>query len=247
MKDEQASEEKLMGELDLIYQHVAGLESGRADDEPHHDPKIIPFPGNNPDSPSWEPSEASEGELRPGRKSFSRIYLIVASFSVVLLASVSVLVILDMITGPRGSEKRERREVTAPVQLKPSPPVQKQEKVLQAVEERQPQAETTPQETVESKSSPQLTAEPEPPPAKTKHYAVQVGAFSNWKNASRRIERLRKENLEPYWRERKIRSKGTVYVIFSGSFTNRREASEFMKGKDIRKNYPDSFVRGISS
>jgi hypothetical protein len=235
-----------MGELDVMYQHVAGLESGHEDDEPHHDPKIIPFPGNNPDSPSWEPSEASEGELRPGRKPFSRIYLIVASFSVVLLASVAVMVVLDVITGPRGSEKRELREVTAPIRLKPSPPVQKQENVSQPVEEQQPQTETLPQETVESQFPPQQTAEPEPPLAKTRHYAVQVGAFSNWKNASRRIDRLRKENLEPYWRERKIRSKGTVYVIFSGSFTNRREASEFMKGKDIRKNYPDSFVRGIS-
>jgi cell division septation protein DedD len=166
---------------------------------------------------------------------------------VVLLASVSILVILEMITGPRGSEKRGRREATAPIQLKPSPAVQKQEKVLQAVEERQPQAETAPQETVEAESSPQQTAEPEPPPAKTKHYAVQMGAFSSWKNASRRIDRLRKEKLEPYWVAKPSRDKGTVYVIYSGSFPNRREAVQFMKGKDIRKNYPDSFVRGIFS
>jgi cell division septation protein DedD len=250
MKDEQASEEKLMGELELMYRHVAGLESDQVDDEPHNAPKIIPFPGNNPDSRSWKPSEASEGELRPERKPFARIYLIVASFSVVFLASVAVLVILDMITGPRGSEKREWREATAPIQLKPSPPVQKQEKMVQPVEERQLQAETTPQETVESNTPPQQTAEPElepePPPTKTKHYAVQLGVFSSWKNASRRISRLRKENLEPYWVAKPSRDKGTVYVIYSGSFTNRREAVRFMKGKDIRKNYPDSFVRGIS-
>jgi len=296
MKDEQASEEKLMGELELMYQHVAGLESGPSPDDDHHDPKIIPFPGKGIDSPSWETSKASEASdppeaLGPSEKSkaskvsktsktleaseeeplpekapFSRTYVIVVSVSVIFVASVFLMVILDLVAGPRGSKKREPLEVTAPIQLKSSPPVQKQENVSQPAEQRQPQTETIPQETVASKSpmhqtdapnspthqtaepkSPtHQTALPEPVFTESMHYAVQVGAFSNWRNAFRRVDSLRKKNLDPYWIARQSRSRGTVYVIFAGSFTNRQEAVQFMEGKDIRKNYPGSFVRGIS-
>jgi cell division septation protein DedD len=298
MQDQKASEEKLMGELELMYQHVAELEDGDVPGQHHHDPKIIPFPGKGIDSPSWEPSEASdpsealgpsetskasktpealEEEPLPEKAPFSRTFVIVVSVSVIFVASVFLMVILDLIAGPRGSKKREPLEVTAPIQLKSSPPVQKQEKVLQQpIEERQPQTETLPQETVEPKSpshqsagskspthqtvepksrahqtaepkSPtHQTALPEPVFTESMHYAVQMGAFSNWRNAFRRIDSLRKENLDPYWIARQSRSRGTVYVIFSGSFTNRQEAVQFMEGKDIRKNYPGSFVRGIS-
>ena len=296
MQDQKASEEKLMGELELMYQHVAGLESGPSPDDDHHDPKIIPFPGKGIDSPSWETSKASEASdpseaLGPSEKSkaskvsktsktqeaseeeplpekapFSRTYVIVVSVSVIFVASVFLMVILDLVAGPRGSKKREPLEVTAPIQLKSSPPVQKQENVSQPAEQRQPQTETIPQETVASKSpmhqtdapnspthqtaesgSPtRQTALPEPVFTESLHYAVQVGAFSNWRNAFRRVDSLRKKNLDPYWIARQSRSRGTVYVIFAGSFTNRQEAVQFMEGKDIRKNYPGSFVRGIS-
>ena len=70
--------------------------------------------------------------------------------------------------------------------------------------------------------------------------------FVDWENASRLIDGLRKENLEPYWIEKQSRSWGTIYLIFSGSFKAKNEAVKFMKDKDILKNYPDSFVRHIS-
>ena len=318
MQDQKASEEKLMGELELMYQHAVDLEGDDVPGKHHHDPKIIPFPGKGIESSSWEPLEISEPseasaaselsepleasesteasktskaskaskasealealeeETLPGKEPLSRTYVIVVSISVIFLASVLLLVILDLITGPRGSKRREPFEVTAPIQLKSSPPVQKQENVSQPTEQRQPQTETIPQETVESKSPAHQTVEPEshsgqtvaskspthrlveskspphqtalPEPVFTEslHYAVQVGAFSSWRNASRRVDSLRKKSLETYWIARQSRSRGTVYVIFAGSFTNRQEAVQFMEGKDIRKNYPGSFVRGIS-
>ena len=308
MQDQKASEEKLMGELELMYQHAVDLEGDDVPGKHHHDPKIIPFPGKGIDSLSWEASETSEAsdpaevseaaepsealepsepskaskaskaseasealealeeETLPGKEPLSRTYVIVVSISVIFLASVLLLVILDLITGPRGSKKREPFEVTAPIQMKSSTPVQKQENVSQPTEQRQPQTETIPQETVASKSpthqtdapnspthqtaesgSPtRQTALPEPVFTEPIHYAVQVGAFSSWRNASRRVDSLRKKSLETYWIARQSRSRGTVYVIFAGSFTNRQEAVQFMEGKDIRKNYPGSFVRGIS-
>lgn len=151
-----------------------------------------------------------------------------------------------MTIGPRGSEKGEPHQLTFPIHSKPSPPVQREEDVLQNIEERQSQAETMPQQTVESKSPSHQTIGSKFPFDKTKHYSVQVGAFRNWENASERIDALRMKNLEPYWIEMQSRSRRTIYIVFSGYFTERNEAARFMKGKDILKNYPDSFVREIS-
>jgi cell division septation protein DedD len=261
MKDEQALEEKLMGELDLMYRHVADLEGGQVPDEHSDDPnehgqisdqevptraKIIPFPGQRMDLLSGEPSEASEEEARQERKPSYRTYLIVASFSLIFLAFVLVILPLNVMIGPRGSEKGEPHQLTFPIHSKPSPPVQREEDVLQNIEERQAQAETMSQQTVQSKSASDQTIGSKFPFTKTKHYAVQVGAFRNWENASERVDALRTKNLEPYWIEMQSRSRRTIYIVFSGYFTERNEAVKFMKGKDILKNYPDSFVREIS-
>jgi cell division septation protein DedD len=261
MKDEQVLEEKLMGELDLMYRHVADLESGQVPVEHNDDPnehgqisdqevpthaKIIPFPGQRMHLLSGEPSEASEEELGRKRKPSYRTYLIVASFLLIFLVFILVILPLNVTIGPRGSEKAEPDQLTFPTHSQPSPPVQRQEDVLQNIEERQPQTEAIPQQTVQSKSASNQTIGSKFPFATTKHYAVQVGAFRNWENASERIDALRMKNLEPHWIEMQSRSTRTIYIVFSGYFAERNEALKFMKGKDILKNYPDSFVREIS-
>jgi cell division septation protein DedD len=284
MKDEQLLEEELMGKLDRMYLHAVDLENGQGPVEHHHNPneygqasdqevsphsKIIAFPGQRIPLPSGEPSEtseASEEEPRWIRKRSYRTALFLASSPVIFLAFVLVILPSNVIIGPRGSEKGEPYQLTFPIHLKASPPVQREVNVLQTIEEREPRADTVPQQTVESKSPPNQIVESKSPPnqtvesksppnqivglqapvTKTKHYAVQFGLFRNWENASRLIDGLRKENLEPYWIEKQSRSWGTIYLIFSGSFKAKNEAVKFMKGKDIRKNYPGSFVRRIS-
>jgi cell division septation protein DedD len=304
MKDEQLLEEELMGKLDRMYLHAVDLENGQGPVEHHHNPneygqasdqevsphsKIIAFPGQRIPLPSGEPSEtseASEEEPRWIRKRSYRTALFLASSPVIFLAFVLVILPSNVIIGPRGSEKGEPYQLTFPIHLKASPPVQREVNVLQTIEEREPRADTVPQQTVESKSPPnqivesksppnqivesksppQQTVESKSPPnqivesksppnqivglqppvTKTKHYAVQFGLFRNWENASRLIDGLRKENLEPYWIEKQSRSWGTIYLIFSGSFKAKNEAVKFMRGKDIRKNYPGSFVRRIA-
>jgi cell division septation protein DedD len=251
MKDDQASEEKLMGELDRMYRHVADIESCQARVEPNHKPyepeqisgqeasthaKIIPFPGHRIHLPSGEPSDASEEEPRQKRKPSYRPYLIVASFSLLFLVFVLVIVPLKRMIAPQGSEKGNPHQLTFPIHSTPSPPVQTEEEVLQNIEERQQKAETMPHQTVEFNS----------PFTQKRHYAVQVGAFRNWENASQRIDALRKKDLEPYWVEMESKSRKIIYIVFSGYFTDRNEAAEFLKRKGILNDYPDSFVREIS-
>lgn len=248
MKGGQASEEKLMSELDRMYRHVADLESSQAAaehvDNPYEheqisDPvasvhgKVIPFPGQRI---HWSSGELSLEELTGKRKHSHRPYLIVGSFSVIFLAVILIIIVVKVMIAPRGSEKGDSHQLTFPIHLTPSPPVQKEEDLLQNIEERQQKAETIPHQTMK----------PVSPLTRKRYYAVQVGAFRNWGNASDLIEALQKKDLEAYWIEVDNKDMGTLYKVFSGYFMDRNEATEFMKEKEIFKNYPGSFVREIS-
>jgi cell division septation protein DedD len=251
MKDDQASEERLMGELDRMYRNVADIESCQASAEHNHNPyereqisdqeasthaKIIPFPGHRIHLSSGEPSDASEEEPRRKRKPFYRPYLIIASFPLIFLVFVLVIIFLKGMIAPPSSEKGDPHQLTFPIHSTPSPPVRTEEDVLQNTEETQQEAETIPHQAVESN----------PPFTQKRHYAVQVGAFRNWENASERIDALREKDLEPYWVEMQGKSTRIIYIVLSGYFTDRNEAAEFWKRKGLLNNYPDSFVREIS-
>ena len=253
MKDNQASEENLMGELDRMYRHVADMESCEAEVEDNHNPnepepisgqetsthaKIIPFPGHRIHFPSREPSEPSE-ESRRKRKRSRRPYLIGACFSLILFVFVLVVIPLRGRMAPPGQEKEEPHpstSSTSAIHSTPSPPVQTEEDTFQKIEERQQKAETMPHQTVGSNS----------PFTQKRHYGVQVGVFRNWENASQRMDALRKKDLEPYWIEIQSKNRRISYIVFSGYFADRNEANEFLKRKGILNNYPDSFVREIS-
>jgi len=251
MKDDQASEERLMGELDRMYRNVADIESCQAPVEHHHNPyeheqisdpeasthaKIIPFPEDRIHLPPGEPSDVSEEEPKRQTKPSYRPYLIVASFPLIFLVFVLVIISFKEMIAPPRSEKGDPHQLTFPIRSTPSPPVRAEEDVPQSIEERQQEVETMPHQTVESNF----------PFAQKRHYAVQVGAFRNWENASERIDALRKKDLEPYWVEMQSKRRSIIYIVFSGYFTDRNEAAEFLKRKGILNTYPDSFVREIS-
>ena len=252
MKDDQASEENLMGELDRMYRDVADIESCQAQVEHNHNPtgseqisgqetsthaKIIPFPEHRIHLPSWEPSDASEEESSRKRKPSYRPYLIGAFFSLISLVFVLVIIPSKGMMAPPGSEKGEPHQLTSLISSTPSPPVRTEEDALQNIEERQQRAETMPHQTFRSNS----------PFTQKRHYVVQVGAFRNWENASERMDALREKDLEPYWVELQSKSRRITYLVFSGYFADRNEAAEFLKRKGILNNYPDSYVREISS
>jgi cell division septation protein DedD len=249
MKDEQASEEKLIRELDRMYRHVADLEGSQAAGENNDNPyehvqisdpaasvygKVIPFPGQTIHCSCGELSlEESMQKRKPSR----RPYLIVGSFSVIFFAFLLIIMVAKVMIAPSNSEKGDPHRLTFPIHLTPSPPVQREEDVLQNIEKRQQKAETIPHQTMN----------PDSPLTQKRYYAVQVGAFRNWRNASDLIGALQKKDLEAYWIELESKNMETLYKVFSGYFRDKNEAAAFMKEKEILKNYPGSFVREISS
>jgi hypothetical protein len=183
---------------------------------------------------SGEPPEASEAleEQREKEKPSYRSSLIVASSSLILLGLVLVMTPLKGRMTPQGMGEREPNQF----RLQPSVPVQRDKDFFQDIEEKQQKTETTHHRTLGSN----------PPFTQKKHYAVQVGAFRNWENASQRMDALRKKDLEPYWVEIRSKSRSIIYIVFSGYFGDRNEAIDFLKHEGILNNYPDSYVREIS-
>ncbi len=248
MKDEQASEEKLMGELDRMYRHVAYVESNvvtlEHDDNPYGydqlpDPvtsghaKVIPFPGNKIHLSSEEPTEE---EAKPERKFSHRSYLIVASSFMILLAFILIISPMRVMIVPRGPERGTSHQFAVPPSITPTFPIQGEKDVLPTVDEREQKVDIAPQQT--------LT--PISPFAQKRYYSIQVGAFRKRENASELIDALQKKDIVAYWIEMGSKGRGVIYTVCSGYFMDKKEAAKFMQDKDILNEYPDSFVREIS-
>ena len=108
-------------------------------------------------------------------------------------------------------------------------------------------AKAAQQEVKKEKPISQEITKPSKPLPQGRYYAIQVGAFSDMENVRETIEAFKKEGLDAYWITMKSRSRGTLYRVLVGQFMNENEAAQFIKNQKILKNYPDSFIKEVSS
>jgi cell division septation protein DedD len=272
MKDKQIPEEELLVELDSMYQRVADIEKEEA----------------------AETLTPEKKKPKQNKKRSYRSFIIVASISFMILASILTVTILKptiipqllkmddsqpskVVTPPPARPKRPAvvpppaapkppAVVSSPELPKPpsaatspapspapsvapspeppktpseSPPVQKKQEAVKTI---QPEVKKE-----EIKPTSQESEKPNIPSPQGKYYAIQVGAFSEMENVRELVEAFKKEGLEAYWITMKSRSRGTLYRVLVGQFMNENEAAQFLKEKKILKNYPDSFIKEISS
>jgi cell division septation protein DedD len=135
----------------------------------------------------------------------------------------------------------------APASATPSPVPQRPASELPSVQAKQEAVKSPPQGTEKSKPISQETMQAYKPLPRGKYFAIQVGAFRDMENVRELVEAFKREGLEAYWVPMKGGSKGTLYRVFVGHFTNTNEAAEVLKDKKIFKNYPDSFIKAVSS
>jgi cell division septation protein DedD len=100
---------------------------------------------------------------------------------------------------------------------------------------------------LEASSKPQEIVKPNKPVPLGRYYAIQVGAFGDMENVRQVVEAFKKEGLEAYWITVKSKGSGSLHRVFVGQFTDENEAVQFLKDKKILQNYPDSFVKELSS
>jgi len=174
MKNDQASEEKLMKELDRMYLCVADLEKGRiatrvdnpdeyeqnSDERLATHEKVIPFPVHRTPVISGEPSED-----RSRTKLWYRSYLMV-SFPVIFLLFVTIIILVQLTIVPQDSEKKKSRQLTLPVQGERLTPVHR-EHPIQGVEKGGQGAKLLPDQ----------PTRPGFPLTQKRHYTVQIGAL----------------------------------------------------------------------
>jgi len=251
MKDKQIPEEELFVELDSMYQRVADIEKEEAAETPIPEKK----------------------KPRQNKKRSYRYFITVASISFIILASIFTVTILKPTIIPQLFKMGD----TQPSTVAPPPAPPKLPKVATPPAPSKPPSVVTSSEPPASPAvstspatspTPSVAPSPEPPKppaeslsvqtkqetAKTskpslqgKYYAIQVGAFSDMENVRELVEALKKEGLEAYGLTMKSRDRRTLHRVLVGQFMNENEAAQFLKDKKILKNYPDSFIKEVSS
>ncbi len=254
MKDKHRSDEELFDELDTMYQRVAGFEGKEATPEQPSTPyeygettKGVASSHGTVVSSTGIRTHATPGEpFKPGQNKkwyHRRIIIIPMSLSLILFALILILTIIKPMITPRGSNLgyvQQKTVVPSAKLVEPpsaSPSVQTEQEAMQKAEEN-----------VDKKESiSQGNRRDDNPFTRNGYFAIQVGAFHEWENARDLMEAFKSEGLDAYWITRQRRNRGILYMVFVGHFMDRKEAAEFVKGKRILNNYPDSFIRMISS
>ncbi len=260
MKDKQIPEEELLGELDSMYQRVADIEKEEA--------AGTSIPGRQ------KPKQIKKRSYRSMIIIASIFFIILAS--IFAITTLKPTIIPDLFkTGDTKPPtvvippSPPKRPTVVPSPAAPKPPAAATTSaalpppsvVPSPAAPSKPPSESLPvqtkQEAVKSPQQETEKAKPMPIPLETvklnkpspqgKYFAIQVGAFRDMENVRELVEAFKKEGLEVYWITMKSRSRGTLYRVLVGQFTDENEAAQFLKDKKIFKNYPDSFIKEVSS
>ncbi len=135
----------------------------------------------------------------------------------------------------------------SPAAPRPAPESSPVQVKQEAVKRTQGEPEKVTSKPQEASSKPQEIVKLNQPAPRGRYYAIQVGAFRDMENVREVVEAFKKEGLEAYWTTMKSRGSGAFYRVLVGRFTDENEAAQFLRDKKILKNYPDSFVKEVSS
>ena len=257
MKDKQIPEEELFVELDSMYQRVADIEKEEAAETPIPEKK--------------KPRQNKKRSYRYFITVASISFIILASiFTVTILKPTIIPQLFKMgdtqpsTVAPPPAPPKRPKVATPPAPSKPpavvtpsepptspavapSPEPPKPPAESLSVQTKQGTAKTAKEEVKKEKAISQEITKPSKPLPQGRYYAIQVGAFSDMENVRELVEALKKEGLEAYWLAMKGSNRGTLYRVLVGQFMNENEAAQFLKDKKILKNYPDSFIKEVSS
>ena len=261
MKDKQIPEEEVFGELDAMYQRVADIEKEEAIE--------VSTPGETASFSEPQSRAASEKPLKrnPGRNKKRPYRPIILGIIAILLAFVLAMTfwkpmaILQLLkigdtkqptVLPRPLPRKPPSAVTPPappppptVATSPAPPKPPSESFPA---QTKPEAVRSPQKEAEkAKPISQEVVKPSKPIPQGKYFAIQVGSFHDMENVRDLIGAFKKEGLDAYWVTMKTKKGGALYRVFVGQFMDINEAAQFLKDKKILKNYPDSFIKEVSS
>jgi len=259
MKDKEISEEELLDELDTMYQRVADIEKEEAATEAPPPLMIKPI------------------KPKQKKKRSYRTLIIMTSVFFIILASIFTITIFDPMNflrrlkmgdslpprvATQQAPSKRSTVVPSPVPPKPSsattsPAAPASPSVTPSSAPPKPASELPPiqtkQEAVKNtqeeaeKAKPQEILKPNKPAPPGKYYSIQVGSFRDMENVRELTEAFKKEGLDAYWITMKSRSRGTLYRVLVGQFTDENEATQFLNNRKIFRNYPDSFIKEVSS
>ena len=261
MKDKEISEEELLDELDTMYQRVADIEKEEAAEEAPPPLMIEPI----------KPKQKKKRSYRTFIIMASVFLVILASIlTITIFDPMNLLRRMKMgdtqpstVATPPAPAKRST-VVPSPVPAKPpsaatspaappspsvtpSPAPPQPASELPPVQTKQEPMKNTKEEAEKSIAKPQEILKANKLALREKYFAIQVGSFRDMENVRGLTDAFKKEGLDAYWITIKSGSRGTLHRVLVGQFTDENEATHFLNDKKIFKNYPDSFIKEVSS
>jgi cell division septation protein DedD len=257
MKDKHVSEEELLDELDTMYQRVADIEK----EEVVETPTLV----------RTKPKQRKKRSFRTIIIVIFIFFIVLASIlAITIFDPMTLLQRLTMgdtqqpTVLPARPPRKPPSVVTPPApptppavatsptpsppaSVAPSPAPPKPLSESFPVQAKQEAAKSTQEKVKKEKSIPHEITRPNKPLPQGKYFAIQVGSFRDMENVREMIQVFKKEELDAYWITLNSKKRGTLYRVFVGQFVDANEAAGFLKDKKIFKNYPDSFIREISS
>ncbi len=259
-EDKQIPEEELLEELDAMYRRVADIEKEEAEE--------VSTPGETalflepriqaaPEKLKKKPGRNKKRDYRPIILATTAIILIFI-LAITFWKPMAIIQLLKIGDTPQPivpplSRPRKPPSVaatptplslppvgTSPASPKPTPePFQGQMK--------QEAARSTREGAEKAKSISQEIVKPNRSIPQEKYFAVQLGSFRDIENVFDLTGDLRKEGLDAYWITTKNRKGNILYRVFVGQFTDKNEATRFLKDTKVLKNYPGGFIQEISA
>ena len=273
-KDQPIPEEELFDELDAMYQRVADIEKEDASEILTHGeaPSSSTYGAR---AASEEPPKKETG--RNKRRSRRPIILAAIAILFALILGITFwkpITIFHLFkigdeqqspVPPRPAVRKPPAVVTPepspappvapltpsaslippPVAVSPAPPEPTSESV--PAQTKQEAVKSPREETEKAKPMPQEIVKPRKPVPQGKYYAIQIGSFREMENVRDLIRVFNEEGLDAYWIASESKGRGAFYRVFVGKFMDADEGARFFKDKTIFKNYPDSFIREVSS
>ena len=82
-------------------------------------------------------------------------------------------------------------------------------------------------------------------PSKAKGYVIQVSAMRDLNLAKEFVEKQKRSGRQVHLAKKKSKDEEVWYIIYIGSFADQAQAALYLKEKNVKRSFPDCFIREL--
>ncbi len=83
-------------------------------------------------------------------------------------------------------------------------------------------------------------------PSKAKVYVIQIGAMRDLNLVKEFVEKQKRSGQQVHLAKKKIKDEEVWHIVYIGPFADQAQAARYMKEKNVKKSFPNCFIRKLS-